>query len=151
MNILNNKTFKENFNPYRNEKCLEWYLDNDEDFKESIIKQEIVMIEEMYFDNLCDSLTYNSNGDKPVKWALDNYEELEFSFEFNPSWYCDNDKLGTWQEFNPCKWAQDEDSGQAGIFITTVQGGQEIELQCDNGDLVYISCGGYFKVLARVA
>lgn len=148
--IENNANFKEHFNPYRNEKCLEWYLDNNEDFKESLIKQEIENTIEHYFDNLCDQFAYYGTPDnKALNWASENYDDLDFSFEYNPSWYCDNDKLGTWQNFNPCRWAQG-DEGHGGIFVTTLQGPQEIELQCDNGELVYISCDGYFKVLAAL-
>lgn len=144
------KELSKKFNPYRNEKCFNYALENIEDFEDNIIKQEIRQWEEYYHVSLNDEIQFNLTSDnKALNWVERNYQDLEFVFEYNPSWYCDNDKIGTCQQFSG-SWAQ-EDIDFNGIFVMTLNGPNEIEIRLDDGSYSYISMDGYFKVLARIA
>jgi len=142
------------FNPWKNEKCLQWAIDNDEDFCIGQKSFEMVNFLDHYSYNLGDYLTFHNGGEnKAIEWALKNYDDLEFEFEHNPSWYYNNHS-GEWCSFSPsylqekagCKMNFSE-----GIEITTIPFNHEIELQAENNKSAYIIVDGYFKVFARVA
>lgn len=144
------KELSNKFNPYRNEKCFEYALENIEDFQDKIIQHEVRQWEEHFYESLPDQIQYYLTPEnKALNWADKNYQELEFVFEYNPSWYCDNDKIGTCQQFSG-SWAQ-EDIDFNGIFVMTLNGPNEIEIQLEDDSYSYISMEGYFKVLARIA
>jgi hypothetical protein len=139
--------------PFATPETIEWNCENKEGFEDSLRAQEWINLAEYYGGNLGDALTYHGTPDnKAIQWALKNYDELEFCFEHNPSWYCSG-TAGEWDTFSDSWLSKDhniEPNGFDGIYVTTLQGIEEIEIQAENGDCHYISDQGYFKVLARV-
>ena len=143
------------FNPYRNGKCLQWSMDNDEEFQERLIENEMMsMMDAVESYMLGDHLSLHACNGKAEKWASENYDDLEFCLEYNPSWYCNNDELGQWVQYSPSyqQTLTSCDDGFDGIFVGTIGNLGEIEEQAENGDLAYHSgiSNGYFKVLARL-
>lgn len=143
------------FNPWKNEKCLSWALDNDEEFKEQILASEVYSIRDYILDCLGDQITFNDGGQsKAWAWANKNYYELEFELSYFPSWYYSNQE-GQWQDFEESyleKLHGIKYDFHRGIDIGCIYSMQgDIELQCENGGCVYTSLDGYFKLFARVA
>ena len=143
-----------NETPFATPETIEWNCENTAGFEDQIRAQEWLSLAEHYEGSLGDSLTYYGTPEnKPIQWALKNYEALEFCFEHNPSWYCSGEQ-GSWNTFSDSWLSKDyniEPNGFDGIYVTTLQGLEEIEVQAENGDCHCISEQGYFKVLARVA
>ena len=139
--------------PYINEHALQFRIDNDDNFAGELSSQAIASEVENMELFLGDYITMNATPEnKAMQWAEKNFHELEFCLESNPSFYCDNSKIGLWVKCDqdclgkaallPCR---------DGIFIGTIPRDGEIEVQAENGGFAYISNDGYFKILARVA
>lgn len=142
-------------NPYAAPETIEWNVDNVEGFEDSMLQGELASLIDGLMDNIGDILEYkNCREAKETIWALKNYEDLEFCLEHNPGYYCDNSKLGSWQQFSP-SYIQKE-SGEEhvfdGIFVGTIGNLGEIEIQADNGEFYYHPgfSSDYFRIIARV-
>lgn len=138
------------FNPWKNERCLQWALDNDDEFLDQLHEFEINREIEHFLDYMGDILDYQKTPeDKAITWASDNFHDLEFCLEFNPGFYCDNSSIGSWVK-SYSHYLQKNDLFD-GIFVGTIQAGGDIEHQAENGDFAYSHIDGYFKIIARVA
>lgn len=143
------------FNPWKNEKCLSWALDNDDEFLDNILSNEVYLIRDYLLEHLGDQITYNDGGQsKEWAWVNKNYDDLEFEISYYPSCYYSNHE-GEWQEFEESyleKLHGIKYDFHKGIDIGCIYSMQgDIELQCENGDIVYTDLDGHFKLFARVA
>lgn len=147
---MNNSAFHKYFKPWRNSKTLEWAIENDPEFLDQLHEVEIQQEIDSFLDILGDIIEHQKTPEnKAMTWASENFYDLEFCLEFNPSWYCDNSKIGSWIK-SDFHYLQKDDLFD-GIFIGTIQAGGDIEHQAQDGSLAYSRIDGYFKIIARVA
>lgn len=134
--------------------ALQDELDKYEQTYKNFMEQEMISFLDMLHQNIGDTITYLAGSEnKPLTWALKNYDDLEFCFEHNPSWHCGNTP-GEWQKFDADRLQIESGcngDGFDGIFIGTCQGLGEAHHEAENGEMAYTHDDGYFKILARIA
>ena len=75
------KEISNKFNPYRNEKCFEYALENIENFEDNIIKDDLNNAIDCINESLNDHLSFNLTScdtDKGRKIAYKHFENLQF-------------------------------------------------------------------------
>ena len=152
----NGQIFDAKNDPFATPETIEYNCDKTEGFEDQFYKNEIVVMVEHFLDNIGDYIQYHSSKhNKPMEWALKNYDKLEFCLEHNSGYYCNNDNLGKWVKFRPSRLQ--EESGQGYpfdvIFIGTIGNLGEIEIPAENNKCHYLAglTDDYFRIIARVA
>ena len=142
--------------PYATPETIEFNCDKTEGFEDQYYKDEIVNLVDNLLYNIGDYIQYHSSKyNKPMEWALKNYDKLEFCMEHNCGYYCNTDMLGKWVKFDPSRLQEGSGQGYTfdGIFIGTIGNLGEIEIQAENGKCHYLAglTYDYFRIIARIA
>ena len=152
----NGQIFDAKNDPFATPETIEYNCDHCDGFEDQFYKDEIVNLVDALLCNIGDYIHYHSSKDnKPMEWALKNFDNLEFCLEHNPGYYCNNDNLGKWVKFDPSRLQEESGPGYTfdGIFIGTIGNLGEIEIQAESGKFHYLAglTDDYFRIIARIA
>lgn len=124
------KELSKKFNPYRNEKCFEYALENIEDFEDQLIKADLDNALDYINESLNDYLSFNLTActtDKGRKIAYKHFEDLQFEV------YDDENSCYGIHRYSTGDYVEGK-----GFLIDRYFYAPEIEIQLDDGTCTYL-------------